>query len=248
MEQSATLDLNARHSAPLSIALHLLPGLLTGAAYYLLAGPVARLGLPSVAALMLAGLLGILPFELGVIALAARRRGVRFFDLIAYRDRLPGWSFVLWTAGLFVATGLVFTLLTPLTQFLLAQFRWLPESMLLNLGLDGNTARTTLIGVTALNALLGVIVLPVTEELYFRGFLLPRMPAGLKGLAPLAHSLLFALYHFWSPWMLVTRTLGLLPTLYVVRHTRNLYVGMVVHCLVNFLDVVTMIAVIARLS
>jgi membrane protease YdiL (CAAX protease family) len=48
---------------------------------------------------------------------------------------------------------------------------------------------------------------------------------------------LFSLYHLWSPWQLVARILGLGPTVYAVRRTRNVYLGMVVHSGLNTLSV-----------
>lgn len=47
-------------------------------------------------------------------------------------------------------------------------------------------------------------VSPTMEDLYFRGFLLPRM-AWMKKWPPLVEALLLALYHFCSAWQLVTR-------------------------------------------
>ena len=75
----------------------------------------------------------------------------------------------------------------------------------------------------------------MVEELYFRGYLLPRMPLS-DTLAPVLHSALFALYHIWTPWMVVSRTIGVLPLIYVVRSKRNIYVGITAHCLANTLD------------
>ena len=87
---------------------------------------------------------------------------------------------------------------------------------------------------------------PIVEELYFRGYLLPRM--GYAGRwAPLLHSFLFGLYHIWTPWMFLTRTLGMLPLVYAVRW-RNLNLAIIVHVLVNMLDVFTAIAFITQMS
>jgi hypothetical protein len=44
---------------------------------------------------------------------------------------------------------------------------------------------------------------------------------------------LFSLYHFFTPWQLVGRILVLLPMVYAVWWRRNIYIGMVVHCLGN---------------
>jgi uncharacterized protein len=55
--------------------------------------------------------------------------------------------------------------------------------------------------------------------------------------APLVNVSLFSLYHFWSPWQLVARILGIGPTVYAVWWKRNVYLGMVVHCTLNSLGV-----------
>lgn len=49
------------------------------------------------------------------------------------------------------------------------------------------------------------VLTPLVEELYFRGYLLPRM----KGeFATLFHSFLFAAQHVLEPWMIIPRTLA----------------------------------------
>ena len=93
-------------------------------------------------------------------------------------------------------------------------------------------------------AIFGAIVGPVVEELYFRGYLLPRMHGRA---APVWHSLLFAAYHVFTPWMIVTRTIGLLPLVYAVR-TKNILVGIIAHVLVNSVDVVVGFAAIAAMG
>ena len=80
-------------------------------------------------------------------------------------------------------------------------------------------------------AVAGIIV-PVTEELYFKGFLLPRMEKMCKA-APFVNTLLFTLYHFWSPWQIVTRLLAITPAAYTVRLKKNINIGIIVHCLIN---------------
>jgi hypothetical protein len=83
-----------------------------------------------------------------------------------------------------------------------------------------------------------VIGAPAVEELYFRGFLLPRLPEKLGWGAPLVHSLLFALYHIWSPWMFLARTVALLPLIFVVRWKKNLLLAILAHWLINAIDLI----------
>jgi membrane protease YdiL (CAAX protease family) len=51
---------------------------------------------------------------------------------------------------------------------------------------------------------------PVVEEVYFRGYLLPRI-SRFGAWAPLINTVLFSVYHFFTPWQNVGRILGLLP-------------------------------------
>ena len=90
----------------------------------------------------------------------------------------------------------------------------------------------TLVAYFLLNGFVG----PIVEELYFRGYLLPRM-AWMGRWAPLVNVSLFSLYHFWSPWQLPARILALAPTVYAVRWKENIYLGMVVHCTGNVLGI-----------
>jgi len=241
----------AQHTPGVSIALHLIPGLLTGAVYYLLAPLAARLGLPSITGILIAVILVTIPFEMAVILLEARKLGqpIRsFIKVIAYTEPIPLWRYLVMVPVIFVACGVLFTLLSPVTSFFQSQFAWLPDTMVLNLGQVGGFSKSTLIVITALNALLVGILGPVVEELYFRGFLLPRMPQGLDCWTPLIHSFLFAVYHLWSPWMIVTRTIGVLPLIYIVMRNRNIYLGMIAHCLINLVDVITMVVFITQMS
>jgi len=93
-----------------------------------------------------------------------------------------------------------------------------------------------LIQTYALHFMFIIFVAPTVEEWYFRGFLLQRMPQKLGWSGPFVHSLLFALYNVWSPWMVLARTLALLPLIFIVRWKKNIRMGMVAHWLINSID------------
>jgi membrane protease YdiL (CAAX protease family) len=76
------------------------------------------------------------------------------------------------------------------------------------------------------------VVVPWVEELYFRGYLLPRMGA-LGRWAPLVNTALFSLYHAWLPWEFFSRVVALLSAIYVVWWKRDLRVSIWVHVLLN---------------
>ena len=116
-------------------------------------------------------------------------------------------------------------------------FGWLPDWFVAPIPVDriGDYSPgwiVTLAAYLAINGFLG----PIVEELYFRGYLLPRMER-MGRWAPLVNVTLFSLYHFWSPWQILARILGLGPTVYAVRWKQNVYLGMAVHCALNTLGV-----------
>src|SRR6476659_10752231 len=86
-----------------------------------------------------------------------------------------------------------------------------------------------------------VIVAPVVEELYFRGYLLPRMPQRLRRWRAPTHVVLFAAYHLWSPWLIPTRVLAILPLAYIAVRTRDVRLGVVTHVVLNATDLVAIL-------
>jgi membrane protease YdiL (CAAX protease family) len=137
---------------------------------------------------------------------------------------------------IFIASGAIITLLNPVSTAMAAWFDWIPEPLRLGMGLSEEFSRSKLIQTYALHFVFIIFVAPTVEEWYFRGYLLPRMPQKLGWSGPLVHSLLFALYHVWSPWMVLARTLALLPLIYIVRWKENIRLGMAAHWLINSID------------
>jgi membrane protease YdiL (CAAX protease family) len=80
----------------------------------------------------------------------------------------------------------------------------------------------------------------IVEELYFRGYLMPRL-SRLKGWAPLANTVLFALQHFLTPWQVPFIILGMLPQAYLVFKKRNLLLGILAHSILNLLSSILLI-------
>ncbi len=233
-----------KHSTRQSLILHLFPGILVGCFYFLARQPVAAMGYPSIFALLLAFACVLIPVELGYLLYQGKKMTGRFTlqGIISYRNPIPWWQYPVWVIIIWAVIGAIFSLLKPVDAFLLEMlFFWMPD---LNYGLDGNYSRTILIVTYSLFLIFNVFLAPLVEELYFRGYLLPRM----KGkFAILLHSFLFAAVHVFTPWMIITRTLGLLPLVFGVKK-KNIYVGIIVHILGNSLDFVTGIVFITRMT
>ena len=115
-------------------------------------------------------------------------------------------------------------------------FQWLPfegAGGSLTAPLDAFPRSVMIISLAACLPLTG-LTLPIIEELYFRGFLLPRL-SQLGRWAPLFNSALFSLYHFWSPWIVLSRVLYLLPGIWLVQRKKDLRLTIGMHAGTAFL-------------
>jgi len=98
----------------------------------------------------------------------------------------------------------------------------------------------------ALKSSLNGFIAPITEEFYFRGYLLPRI-SRFKIWAPVINSVLHSLYHFWMPWQMLGLVLSLLPAAFVVWWKRNIYLGMIIHVVGNTLGSIVRLLMILNL-
>ena len=227
-----------QHSLPRSIALHLLPGILTGAALFLLAPIVQRNGLPALWAHGIADLIIILPLIFGILYYQGYKRNGRWSldGIVLYRERLPLRQYLIFVPIVFFSAGIV-PLFAPVSNFIFDRlFSWWPA--MYNLSYDLRGYSPSVITATFLfNFLMIGLLVPIAEELYFRGYLLPRLTRFGFWAVPI-HTTLFGLFHVWTPWMAVARAIGAIPFAFVVQRKQNLYIGMIAHILFNTLDVV----------
>lgn len=225
-----------------SIVLHLVPGGLVTAFALLIAPGVTRLGYPPLMALYLAILGVLIPLEFGWLLYQGwRQAGTLTFDgIVLNRESMPRGQLVLWAALLMGWALACFLLLAPLDAFLAETlFSWMPAWTLPvdPAGQAAGYARSAMVTTHAVGLVLNGIAGPLVEELYFRGYLLPRLSRfGVLGSTAL-NVLLFSLYHFFSPWQNVTRIVALLPMVYLVARKRNLYLSVFAHCALNTLGV-----------
>ncbi len=234
------------HTLPSSLLLHLGPGLVVGAAYLALVPAARALGLPSAAALGAQGLLITGPLMIGILKVSSRRRWPGE-PTIALR-RVPTVAAILgWATLILCAAAAAFVVTRPVKEWLeRTLFRAWPDSWKPQLGTAGGYSDSALLWTAVLLLVGSVLIAPVVEEAYFRGFLLPRMPAWLGRSAPVAHVVLFAFYHVWTLWLTPTRILAVLPLVYITLRTRSVLPAMVAHVVLNLVDVVVIIAFVIR--
>jgi hypothetical protein len=232
-----------------SILLHLLPGALISAFYFLATPYVQRAGYPPLAALLLGILLVLIPFELGwMLILGLRRNGrLSLQGIVLYRQPLPWWNYALLVPAFLIWGALCFILLNPIEGLQAsAWFSWMPSWSLPAspqsqfAGFSPDALSLTLIAGLALNGVAG----PIVEELYFRGYLLPRLSRFGSFGSALLNTILFSLYHFFTPWGNLTRIAAMLPLAYTVARKRNLYLSLWTHVALNTIGMLLSAALI----
>jgi membrane protease YdiL (CAAX protease family) len=152
---------------------------------------------------------------------------------VLYREPVPKGQFVALVFLTFVWSAICSVLLyPPLDKFFIENiFSWVPEWFLLSEDFAWYSTAALLI-TWVFGFVVNAIVGPTVEELYFRGYLLPRI-SRLGAWVPLLNTVLFSVYHFFTPWPNVGRIVALLPMVCAVWWKRNIYVGVVVHVLGN---------------
>ena len=92
------------------------------------------------------------------------------------------------------------------------------------------------------------LLAPITEELYFRGYLLPRINLSLKW-AVLLNASLFSLYHFFSPWLFFSRLFMMMPIYYWTVKRKNIRFALSAHLIANlYTNIRMLILILSKLS
>ena len=234
---AATADIEVQqHSLVRSITLHLLPGVVM-LGFFLVLGPlVETLGMPSLFVLFLGIPCVIVPIELGYLLYQGKQKNGSFSlkGIVLYREPIPLWQYVVLVALGLAWMGFLFFAVAPaLDRFLIGKFfSRLPAWFFgATKGLD-QYARSRLVLAGTVGLLCNGIAGPIVEELYFRGYLLPRI-SYLGKWAPVISSVLFSVYHFFTPWQNPVRLMALLPMTYIIVWNKNIYWGMIVHASIN---------------
>ena len=225
-----------QHSLVKSIVLHLLPGVLILVFFVIVAPLTKRMKAPSILAFLFAIAFVLIPFQLGYLLYQGKKRNGKLSlqGIVLYREPMPVWQYValglpclIW---LFVIPFVVFP---PIDNYLIEKFfSWLPDRFFFMAEFTENLDQyspASLLLVGILQLVVGMIPGPLVEELYYRGYLLPRI-SRLGKWAPLINTVLFSLYHFTSLWQNPSRIIAFLPMVYAVWWKKNIYLAIIVHC------------------
>src|SRR5215217_3136302 len=222
LSQDNNSAVDEQHSVPRTLVLHLLPGVLILVFFVAVAPLVVRgLGFPPAMAVYLAIGFVLIPFELGYLIYQARKNGTSLGEIVLYRQPVPKGQFVLLVGALFVWGIIISPLVLPVDFFVKENlFSWLPWWLDISNGLAKGFAR------------------------FSTRVLLITWAFGL-----IVNAVVFSLYHFFSPFQIVSRIIQFLPVVYAAWWKRSIYVSMASHVLGNVAgSVVTLLLILGVLG
>lgn len=223
-----------QHSKLKSVVYHLYPGVLITLFFGITTPFFVKMGFPPQLSMLIAIVVIAAPIILFHLNNAKKNENAkRIYDLVKYKERLPAYKLILYTLGLIVFAFLIYGLTQPINEIISDKLLyWLPDWYKVR---DFEGYSKSIIVVTLIvNLILNGLLAPYLEELYFRGYLLPRMKTWGK-FAPLMSAVLFSFYHFWQPQIYLTLVIALFPMTYLVWKTKNLKLAIYTHCGLNII-------------
>jgi uncharacterized protein len=227
-----------RYSWRKTIFLHLVPGVPFTLAFPPAAWLVNRAGGSTYLALILCIPL-LLVCEVGVLIVERKRINWSWESIIVPRGSrgVLILDILLSVAAIYAIAEVASALATPSrTAILGAMSAWLPPRAIFS-GIPAGISRATL----WLGLFLSGFAASISEELYYRAFLLPRIPVSGRW-APAVNAALHSISHFYTPWNYLTFFLAFLPLAYYVRLRGNILPTIITHILFNSAGVILVLA------
>ena len=210
---------------------------------YLILGHFCNM--PHILLFCILGTIILVPMELGMIISASKKEygTCSLKSALEGQEKLALWKIVLIAFVFLGVAGLLSAFVAPLENQFLSKIR---ATVLNNLpkGFDWTNyeyiksfSKPTLIFTCIYYCIFNVLIGPIIEELFFRGYLTSHYKK--QGvLTPILIAVLFSLYHFWLPFHNIFRILAFAPVAYVAYKKKNIYISIWFHCMCNLFSVV----------
>ena len=209
--------------------------------------------LPSLALFFVIAIGTLFPFEVWMVLSANKREFGKLGLQIVFADyeKMKWWKTLLYGFILFGFAGIMSTTIAQLENWVMANlsdqlFSLLPTYF------DWNNfeymkqyPKTILLFTSVFYLLLNVLICPVIEEIYFRGYLTNRLKR-YGVLAPIIVTVVFSFYHWWLPFNNIFRISIFAVVAVIAYKKKNIIISIVFHCLCNLFSSISFI--IALLS
>ena len=211
---------------------------------YLILGHFCNI--PYILLFCILGTVILVPMELGVIIFASKKENGVYSLKSAFvgQEKQPLWKILVIAFVFFGIAGLLSAFIAPIENQIWAEAR----ACVLNklpIGFDWTNyeyiksfSKPILILTCVYYGVFNVLIGPITEELFFRGYLTSHYKKQ-GSFTPILIAVLFSLYHFWLPFNNVFRILAFAPVAYVAYKQKNIYISICFHCLCNLFSAVS---------
>jgi uncharacterized protein len=224
------------------IFLHLIPGIAFCIVYIFISKSGLLVGCPKIVIASLSSVFSTIPIELGLLFYAVKKDAGNYniFNILGLKSRLSIVKMIGFSLLLLVAGAIIMTVMKPFTDYSLnVVFHWIPDWYTWSQDMSLYSRNMILLTIAA-DVIIFTLLVPVIEEFYFRGYLLSRMK-WMGKYSVLFNVVLFSIYNFQTPWLLLTRILYMLPFVYLVYKKDSMKLGIFVHCIANFTEVVPLL-------
>lgn len=218
------------------------PALVLSVTYFVLGHFVK---IPNLLLFCIIGTFTMFPIELGIILNASKKETGKYSLASAFvgYEKMPLWKTFVIALAFFGLAGLLSVTFAPLENSLFSGAR---KGLLSHLppGFDWTDyaylsafSKPMLLVTCIYYFIFNVFVGPITEELFFRGYLTSHYNKQ-TAFTPILIAILFSLYHLWLPFNNVFRILVFAPVAYVAYKKKNIYISILFHCMCNLFSVV----------
>ena len=227
-----------KHTALQTILFHLVPGLLELLIMILLIPLSLRLGFVGLEGQLAGNLVDVfalMPLQIGILLFVAKKttNTYRISKVIPFQEKSKIWEYMIFIVVMIAWALLIDALVSPLENGLRdTLFHFVPDHFAMRNVNYSTLPKDKLIFAACFSIFANGIIAPVTEEVYFRGYLLPRINLS-PNLAILVNAVLFSVYHFFSPWYFFSRLLMTLPIYYWVVRKKNMRFSLIAHMIAN---------------
>jgi uncharacterized protein len=214
---------------------------------YILIGFLQNI-IPSLLLFYLCATFILFPIEIGIVMYASKEEygSYSLKSSFSRHNKMSWWKIFLYGSFLFAFAGIMSVTIAPLENNLFAPISNL-QKQITPVYFDWNNIEyfkqyskdillLTFVGYFVLNVIVG----PIVEELFFRGYLTSKI-SRFGNFAPLIITILFSLYHFWLPFNNLFRIAVFFPAALIVWKKKNIYISIVFHCLCNLLSTISLI-------
>lgn len=203
---------------------------------------------PSPLLFSLLAIIVLFPFEVGMVIKASKKEHGKYSLESAFNhyNKMSPLKIFMYGFFLFGFAGVVSITIAPLENSLFAPLsdkiaQTMPQYFNWNnIEYLKQYSKEILLATCILYFICNVIIGPIIEELFFRGYLTSKM-SRFGNFAPLIITVLFSLYHFWLPFNNLFRICAFFPASWVAWKKKNIYIVIVFHCLCNLLSTVSFI-------